>query len=1035
MTLAFMLLLFTNIAYANTDSYVFNVTNGNNTLDFNRYYNSEYVSKIDGVYVDCGDVVGNMWRYINFTALEDRDNARVQLGTFPKSSQMNSNYSDIRIYYTNKTPIDYYINGTGINAALEIKMNVTSGSNQIIMSYGNPFAKPLSNNSSVYLYNNNTGFRGSTVFYSRPYTNASVEATFGSNSSGIGPYVNFGESFVAGGFSSSGAYTATNFNTSSGSYRFMNTSGNFILNVSSNSMGYPSLRWTFGSNSGYINGTAAQASRFPYANLTTSGTGTYRNVTTYSVLVWNSTTISDIIYGTPTENQGGNQTPLSINVPEGIFDTVYATITEAGGRAYIDVVYEPHVLFWNCNKSQSYGQIKFSYCPVPRLQNLTYQVSTTPDFQEILIEGKSSESYINSSGYANIVVTDFEKLIGGTYFVRLLLPDNTVLETSTVEISEQAEIEIRFMDGITGEWIQVPSYMVSNNNQKYPPTVIGNNVSIDGVSYRNVSVWLNQSTAKITQGSSVQSGLIFSPDFENGTYYARYYAKNITFNEPITIEVLGYGSYFQNQTYVITPRPDSPGNGILELSVERKITSNVSNETHGIVHDSIGKAVPNATYTINNSTTGVFIGIYTVQNGGQYAYRNTVSTISNHYSFVASGYESVNGTIGVIKQDILMKAASNITIHVKDSDTMGDVRYFTTFFGDAQIIRSTDNGMVVYENVTEGTYQVIIQADGYPQTSRSINVTPSSSEFILYISKNGGEQTWNEANYVNFTILDQNGNFVIGANAEVRTLDGFVAFNKTLTGSASFVTKLNRTTNYQITVSKPSDGIQDTITIYGSSLSAYMYIYVGRSIQGEVNLLNGTYIGFDANNGTFTATARAMDTRITTLYFEKAEASYYVTSTGQNGSLGPPVISQVGNNTVVATWNLSGLNISGGATVTADVILKSTQTGNQEMSVRKTMLARGENGIVTLLASPSNQMKIDFGLTERQMTLISVLLMFVAALITASAGIPYLASLTPIVVYYIMWWAGWITLPEGVVTLFAIGLIVIGYDMVKRNRG
>lgn len=714
--------------------------------------------------------------------------------------------------------------------------------------------------------------------------------------------------------------------------------------------------------------------------------------------------------------------PVSLSYPQNDFNSLLYDADTTGALNFT-INYTPHITNWSVLPNQPAGTLNFSFKPNPTTAFFTWQVSDTAFFTNIITSGSTSGAVINGTGFVNMNITDYTNLTSGQYYLRLKSGDasnNTVFAMNEVNISDTVSLTFHLVDGVTGDLIAPP---LTGNTTLFPSVSIGNTTA--NITYTDrVRNWLISTNAvSIVSGSSVQNRSVYTNNSTNTR--AIFTVNNLTIGQPVILSFTAASNYTP-QNYTITPTSEMLNLPYLELAIARG-TVGIANNTYGIVHDEYGQPIQNGSVIIKNATTGNIIQAYPIMAGGQYAYNNTNTTGGNHFTFSAEGFQQVSGILGSGKQDILMPRAHNISIRLFDADSAAPIMRFTTYLGDSQIIRSTDSGVVTYSNVSSGSYQVILQADGYTQVSRQINVSDYQKTFNITISKTENITVWDEPNYVTFNIIDQFGESVRNADVAVQTLDGRTIFSRTLEGSSSFVVELNRTTNYKITVSKQSENIYQTLTIYGSSLSAYMYISVSRSVQGALDLFNGTYISFDAPKNQFIVTATATDSRITDLYFTETDVKYSIQGSATNGSLGAPTITKPSANTIVATWNISDLYQNGGVILSSNITIGSNQTGNQTMRVKNVMLAR-ENG------TGDQSLKLDLGIDKETMQWISIFIIIATALITSSAGIPYLSTLAPIVVYYILWWAGWITLPTGVVVLFAIGLIVVAYDMIKKSK-
>lgn len=584
-------------------------------------------------------------------------------------------------------------------------------------------------------------------------------------------------------------------------------------------------------------------------------------------------------------------------------------------------------------------------------------------------------------------------------------------EIGEIIVIKNEGLYIKIVDGVTGKPLSGTEHIENK--------LIANETTVIGIHMNNIITYMSYNATftqngvtnyyKIGQG---RESVIYIPDFSYDSPFS------ITFPAGTNISITQFSGI------VI---PENLSKSSIDMPIYRIITdqnNTSSGAVYGLLTDRYGQPVPNATVTYIRN--GSIVETVLVQDGGEWGRKSLVG--ETYIRFEAPGFKTTEGYVtGPSMNYIVMEGIYNITIGAIDSATQENILAFTTYLGENQTIQSTDNGTVKYFNVSEGEIDIIIQADGYNQISRKIYIGDNKTDFVFSLSKISNETLWVEPNYVTFNIIDQFGESVRNADVAVQTLDGPTIFSRTLEGSSSFVVELNRTTNYKITVSKPSENIYQTLTIYGSSLSAYMYISVSRSVQGALDLFNGTYISFDAPKNQFIVTATATDSRITDLYFTETDVKYSIQGSATNGSLGAPTITKPSANTIVATWNISDLYQNGGVILSSNITIGSNQTGNQTMRVKNVMLAR-ENG------TGDQSLKLDLGIDKETMQWISIFIIIATALITSSAGIPYLSTLAPIVVYYILWWAGWITLPTGVVVLFAIGLIVVAYDMIKKSK-
>ena len=92
-----------------------------------------------------------------------------------------------------------------------------------------------------------------------------------------------------------------------------------------------------------------------------------------------------------------------------------------------------------------------------------------------------------------------------------------------------------------------------------------------------------------------------------------------------------------------------------------------------------------------------------------------VSSASNAYN-AYNEYKTTNDTVYLAK-------TRSITIKAIDSNGGQFIPAFTTYLGEQEVMKSTDNGTVTYNNVEDGVYSVIISSSGYYQVTREIEVS------------------------------------------------------------------------------------------------------------------------------------------------------------------------------------------------------------------------------------------------------------------------------------------------------------------------
>ena len=168
---------------------------------------------------------------------------------------------------------------------------------------------------------------------------------------------------------------------------------------------------------------------------------------------------------------------------------------------------------------------------------------------------------------------------------------------------------------------------------------------------------------------------------------------------------------------------------------------------YGQIVDSSGNPIDNVSVEYLNQSTGAFVARSSSTAGGMFGYSNLQVNTTLFLTFNKTGYvsnssfgsTSVNQNNSIFVNVIVLEKLHNISVSVVDENG-NPVQSFTTFLGSNQTIRSTDNGTVTYNNVTSGEHEIIIQAAGFQQVTRMINIEDGGTDFILRVSREPAQE-------------------------------------------------------------------------------------------------------------------------------------------------------------------------------------------------------------------------------------------------------------------------------------------------------
>ncbi|MDV0447430.1 hypothetical protein MsAg5_13200 [Methanosarcinaceae archaeon Ag5] len=340
-------------------------------------------------------------------------------------------------------------------------------------------------------------------------------------------------------------------------------------------------------------------------------------------------------------------------------------------------------------------------------------------------------------------------------------------------------IYIRFVDGVTGNIVSLVGPTPGNVVISTSTNAVGVN-STALYSYMRSNVTFNQS------GMSTAISLV-----DNNSRNSVIYIQNFTYDSSFVLTTPSGVNVNYNQTTYSETIPAESRIRVMDMAFVREISPN-NTSIWGVVVDQFGRPIPGVDVSMVNGVT-----TYTLQSqdGGEFG--KSAVTGQWYITFQKDGYETLTGYLtGPTKQVVELNKLYNITIHVVDENG-SPVRSFTTFFGSNQSIKSTDDGTVVYKNVPGGEQEVIIQASGYAQVTKSIFISDNSTDFTLTVTKESAQE-YTTPHYVRLFYRTLLGSPISNLTVDVYEGDGGDSVFSGITGvdgSVSF--RLEETIKYR----------------------------------------------------------------------------------------------------------------------------------------------------------------------------------------------------------------------------------------------
>lgn len=374
----------------------------------------------------------------------------------------------------------------------------------------------------------------------------------------------------------------------------------------------------------------------------------------------------------------------------------------------------------------------------------------------------------------------------------------------------------------------------------------------------------------------------------------------------------------------------------------------------------------------------------------------------------------------------------NINIKVVDADTNQPISAFTTFFGENQSIRSTDNGSVNYRNVAGGQQEVIIQVDGYNQVTRGVFISEDNQTFTLKVSKiSSGDNEIITPLYVTMKVFNQAQNQLYGFTAIIKDDNGNEVFNSTMNSTSQFTVQLDRTKIYTIQIIKAQTQVNQTFTVHGLNDGDQVTLIVKEVIPQQQPTVEQV-ISYNT-----TVTEDSQYAYIRVVYTSSIggyptnsggtpRLNYIMRESGERGVIEPVSYNTINNTTYIVNYRIPLQTYSD--------MYENTTT----FTYNQSFVINGISGEGTVqykyVLSQGGQHLIDLGLSQEQYEIIAYACIFLITLSMATASnIPFTVQSTVLSTLFFMW-LRWLTPHPFVVQLLAIGLIIALIEIYRRNK-
>lgn len=473
----------------------------------------------------------------------------------------------------------------------------------------------------------------------------------------------------------------------------------------------------------------------------------------------------------------------------GYIITNYAVISEGGDSIFVEnsAFAMPAS---NVTASVTYSVIQpqftttpgISFTPTNIVLNYTSNARSN-DYPEFIWEASADNfTTIDNSGTVSGIngsIAFSSNRTSGNLTIRMRPVVGT--EWTSITISLSTEVIINIVDGVDGTLISTGSRFTSVGGLVTPSAAVVNAV-------------LNNSTMMITtSGGNTTRMRTWSTTINASA------GENLTFTY-----TGGLDSPWANVTYVVT----IPSTNMLNITLPRQESGYAGTVVYYTDGGQPVAGIPVAVYDSSYND----LGTITTYAGGQAVYQ-TDDFAAVYFDVNTSGYTTNTKVVPIPSHDsVYLSKTRTITIRVMDATGGQFVPAFTTYLGDQEVMKSTDNGSVVYSNVEDGTYSVIVSASGFYQVTREITVDEQNTDFVLNITQQNST-TFTSQNFVRLIYTDIFGNKMPGLTIRVTENNTEVFTGVTgADGSVSMI--MNQTRLYQITATNSQGTVVNTLSLW-----------------------------------------------------------------------------------------------------------------------------------------------------------------------------------------------------------------------------
>ena len=656
-----------------------------------------------------------------------------------------------------------------------------------------------------------------------------------------------------------------------------------------------------------------------------------------------------------------------------------------------------------------------------------YQTGTLDPFVTQYSANINSNFIGNSIRYNITPANSAVSTVNFTYATGMYSTYESITIDSPRSISDFMVLNI--MDQQTGKVLQLSEGFLLPGESTY--TITSSNANSSVLRGSLLPSATNTRPVNITVSGQLQQKYVYAPGDNESIIDLRTMAV-VSDGNPSNVLIQWYNTGFVNVTI---PQSLFESN-LLQLTLSPE-TTNIPNGFNRLfvqVVDKYGNAIESPfieLYYLGSQLTGTATGtrsgatIFRATNGaGHTILAESLSYVSNVTNVVTNGGNASTSTTYAI---VVLESYQNITISVRDYDTLEQIQVFTAYLGETQRIASTDNGTVEFLNVTSGPHDVVLVSEGYNQVSRRIEVSRDNTHFNLYMSKSdgsggGGSEQITTPQYITFYIRNQINSPISGALIEIyeKGADSDDVMMSKTTGSDGAATfSFNRTLEYRVVVTK--DGVQATHNISGSQNSFFtIYLKMPASVALlPANQVTSASISVSKYNDSSSGYAALLTLRIRstnggTIGINPSSISGSVNlqqiSTNQTNTTYTVVYGITETQLKSFRENNFRIHYSGQAT-------NSLGTGTFNFNVSYQFRIGGE-GLLSI-ELPSN--------IKQGLAIGAALMILLAVVSVSTISLSYTSFLVTLVVGR---WIGWVELHDLIWVFLALGLVLaVIYDM------